>query len=1117
MDPKLHTKAYLLTKCCVFFLVFSWTNAVYTQTGGDIRTQTVTIGFTNEPLREALFALGKASGLQLGFLSEQLDATQLVNLPQAERTVEVTLNLLLAGSNLEFQMQGNSIVLSQKDDTPPLTTSPPAQQRQVQGTVISDLTGEALPFVTVRLQGTTIGTTTTLDGDFTITVPSDDAVLVFSFMGYETLELPANVRGRMGVRLIGTATTLESVVITGLFNRRGESFTGAAISFSREELQRSGTQNVFQSLRNLDPALDIMDNMAMGSDPNQMPDMTIRGSSSLLDVRNEFASNPNLPLFILDGFEVDARYVMDMDINRIQSVTLLKDAAAKAIHGAKAANGVVVIETLRLTPGQLRISYTGTISVSMPDNSSFNMCNAEEKLALERLLGLYESDIPAVAIRLRELYMHNAAEVARGVNTDWLAQPLRNAISNRHSLNAEVGDDKIRIGLDLGYNDIQGVMRGSSRNIVSGAVNVIYRHNNLLFRNSTELMNTTSYDSPWGDFQQYVNLNPYWRMRDEYGNLLRMLGYGPVFTAPVFNPMLDALTTTRFFRSYFSVANRSNLELQVNNNLRIIGRFHFSRENSLRETFLPASHSTFMHILPDSEAYFRRGTFDAGYGTRSVIGGDINLSYTNQWGRHALFANARWDIRESRIDYNLFRAEGFPSDRMDDIKFARAFALNASPTGFEDINREIGVLGVINYTYNDRYFVDLSLRRSASSQFGANNRWGNFWATGIGWNIHNEDFLRGNRSIERLRIRGSVGYTGSQGFNSFQALYIFNYYLNNPYQGGLGVYLQGLANPDLRWQRKMDYNVGLDINLFRALSIRIDLYNSITTDLLTDIMIPPSMGFTTFRANLGEIHNQGVEFAISYRIFSNPRERISATVFVNGAHNRNTIRRIANSLEVLNDEMANEAQGGNRPIVRFEEGQSLTAIWAVRSKGIDPATGREIFIRRDGSLTDVWDVADQQVVGDREAKLRGNFGFNFEYRGFTATISLRYRLGGQIYNQTLVDKVENARMNGNVDRRAFTHTWQQPGDVVQFRNVGDWQTLTRATSRFVQDLNTLDLALVSLGYDFYRFDFVQRLGLSRLQVRASMNDVVNWSSVRIERGTSFPFARMVSGSVIVNF
>ena len=1111
-------KCFSMKWCCILFLVCSGMNLT-AQT--NIRTQKVTLGFNKKPLSEALLALEKVSDFRMVFSNESVEKVNPIDLPLAERTVEATLDLLLQGSNLSYSTQGNTIVLAVKADVQQTSSTPQqvAQERRVTGTVISDATGVTLPFVTVRIKGTTVGTVTSIDGVFTINVPSTESVLQFSFMGYEDLELQANVIGPMAVRLMQSTATLEGVVITGMFNRRAESFTGAAISFQREELLRAGTQNVFQSLRNLDPALDIMDNNILGSDPNAVPDMTIRGSSSLIDVRNEYGSNPNLPLFILDGFEVDARFVMDMDMNRIESITLLKDAAAKAIYGAKAANGVIVIETVRLTPGQLRINYTSTFSVSMPDNSSYNMCNAEEKLALEKLLGLYEGNQPAVSIRLKELYMHNLSEVARGVNTDWMAQPLRNAFSNRHFINAEAGDDKIRIGLDLGYNNVQGVMKGSSREIINGAVNVVYRHNNLLFRNTVELMNTDAYDSPWGDFQQYADLNPYWRMRDENGELLSLLGVGPVFSAPVYNPMLDAQTTTRRYSGFFNVTNRSNLEYTLNNKLRIIGRFSLSREDFTRETFFPASHSRFRDIQPGSDGYFRRGTFDAGYGKRIDLGGDINLNYNDSWGRHAIFTNARFDIRQNRMEYYQYSAEGFPSDRMDDIIFARQYTLNGSPTGSEDINREIGMLGVINYTFDDRYFADLSFRRSASSQFGANDRWGSFWATGIGWNLHNETFMRGNPIINQLRLRGSVGYTGSQSFNSFQALWLYRYYMEHTYQGGMGVYLEALANPNLKWQRKMDYNIGMDVSLFRALTMRVDLYNSITSDLISDIVTPPSMGFGTYKANFGEIRNRGVEVAMNYRIFSNPRERISASVFINGAHNRNTINKISNALEALNNEMAEEAQQqrSNRPIVRFEEGQSLTAIWAVRSKGIDPATGREIFIKKDGSLTDVWDAADQAVVGDTEAKLRGNFGFNFEYKGWTASMNFRYRIGGQIYNQTLVNKVENARMNGNVDRRAFYDTWQKPGDVVMFRDVGAWNDLTQATSRFVQDINTLDMGMISVGYDFYRFDFVKRMGMSRLQVRFNMNDAVNWSTVRIERGTSYPFARMVSGTVIVNF
>ncbi|MCL2560835.1 MAG: SusC/RagA family TonB-linked outer membrane protein [Rikenellaceae bacterium] len=1072
----------------------------------------IALNLSDVTLAEALSEINRLGGNIVNYKVEEVTPIQRRVTIEGTQTVQRAVEEALRNTPLSVVVQDDNLLVVPDR----AREAQPAARVTITGR-ITDANGNPLVGAVVTARGERAGAITDVNGNYTLTVPRSVTGLQFSLVGFETQHRDYNGESVMNVALQVAITEIANVVVTGIFTRNAESFTGATSNFTREELQAVGVQNVFQALRNLDPSLNIMDNLVEGSNPNAILEMQIRGASSFPDVQGQYRFNPNQPLFIVDGFEARIETVMDMDMNRIESVTILKDAAAKAIYGSKAANGVVVIETVRLTPGELRINYTGSLSVSSPDLSSYNMCDAREKLELETILGLYDRAQPAQWINMQELYLRNLAAVRSGVNTDWLAQPVRTAVSNKHSVNVEAGDDKIRIGIDLGYNDIQGVMKQSLRRATNGAVNIVYRHRNLLFRNMITLNNTDTQDSPYGNYQQYVDLNPYWRMRDDNGNLISLLGHGPVFTAPVYNPMLDAVNGTRFSSNYFDVQNNSYLDWFINNRFKLTGRFSFAVENSRTEAFLPPTHSSFRQITPDSEDFFTRGSFRAGYGKYSTVGGDLNLSYNNSWGLHALYSNLVGNVRQMSGETHIYDAEGMPSERMDNILFARQYALHSKPYGSEMLDREVGFLLAANYSYDNRYLMDLSARRSASSQFGSNNKWGTFWSVGVGWNLHHEQFLRSSSVITRLKLRGSTGYTGSQDFNSWQAMLLYSYFLDSSYQGMIGAQLEALANPDLRWQQKYDWNAGLDMTLFGNLDMRVDLYRATTNNLLTDINIPPSLGFQTYKANLGEIRNTGIEFAANWRVFYNAANRSSLSLFVNGIHNRNEVAKISNSLRAINDQQIEESRRGNRPIVIFEEGQSLAAIWAVRSMGIDPASGKEIFVKKDGTLTDVWNSDDLVVCGDREPKLMGNFGFNAQWQGFTANVVLRYRLSGQIYNETLKNKVENARMNGNVDRRAFYDTWQKPGDVVLFRDVGDWNNPTRRSSRFVQDINTLDISSVSVGYDFYRFDFVRKLGMQRLQLRVNMNDVANFSTVRIERGTAYPFARTISGTIIANF
>lgn len=1097
-------KIVFLTLLTLMFLAFSLNTMAQLK-------QRVSLDVKNAQLSSVLDALQKQVKFYIIYNHEEVNAKPKVSLKVKDQALETVLEQLLAGSGLKFSVRSNSIVIGPQNEK---TESTGLKKSIITGEV-TDENRKALPRATISELGTGNGTLSDENGRFQLSV-AENAVLAITYLGMTDQRVP--VAGKTAFKIVMKLKdmAIDEVIVTGIpYNRRAESFTGAATKITREELLRAGNLNIFQSLKSVEPSLNIQDNLAFGSDPNRMPEMQIRGASSFPDLKGQYATSPNQPLFIVDGFEMTIEKVSDLDINRIESVTVLKDASAKALYGARAANGVIVIETVKVKPGELRISYTATLGLEMPDLSSYNLTNAAEKVELERQLGAYSRPQPIVGLLYDSLYYANLKEVQNGVNTDWLAQPVRTGITNKHTFGFEAGDDKLRAGLTFFSTNIQGVMKGSERKNLGGALSLTYRYKNVLFRNQLQYTGVKAANSPYGEFSEYARLNPYWRPFNPDGTVRKFLGTGPVLTESVYNPMYNATLNTASTSEYTDVTNNTYLEWTLNNSLKVIGRVGFTNTVNGTEVFLPGSHTRFNSLTGDN--LFLKGSYDKGNGKSSMLSSDINLNYSKVWGKHILFSNIGANIREDNTENYLYSAIGFPNDKMDNIIFAKQYAINGKPSGSESINRELGGLAALNYAFDNRYFADLSVRTTASSQFGSENRWGSFWSAGAGWNIHNEKFLQGNETLTHLKLRGSMGYTGSQNFNSYQAMLLYNYFVDDSYQGMLGTYLNGLANEDLKWQQKLDYNVGLDMEIMSRLNLRVDVYNAITTNLLTDITTPPSLGFDSYKANLGQIRNTGLEFKLNYRLLTDPSIRRSLNLFVSGVSNRNKIVKISNSLQSITSEQDRLSATSNKPLVRFQEGQSLDAIWAVPSRGIDPATGKEIFVKLDGTFTDTWNANDKVVVGVNQPKLFGNMGANYEYKGFSIGVIAQYRTGGQIYNQTLVDKVENAQLNYNVDRRAYYDSWKQPGDNVLFKNIGASRALTLATSRFVQDLSELNISSVNVGYDFYRFSFVKKLGLQRLQLMLNMNDVYRFSSVRIERGTAYPFARYGSFTLTANF
>ena len=1084
----------------------------------------------NVSVQQLFVEIERMTNLAFVYNTKDVESVGMLDVDFTNEEIGAILDACLKDKGLEYSIVNDHVVVRKA-----AVQAQQVEPRLLTGKVLDKETGDPLPGATVTIKGTTIGAAADVDGKFSLTVATEVKVLVVSFIGYKTLEVPVvGQRDDFTIALEPDVAEMDEVVVTGIFTRRADSYTGAVKTVKGEELQRVGNQNILQSLRNIDPSFQIIENNDFGSDPNHMPEIQMRGASSFSDMRDRYQTNPNQPLFIVDGFEQTIEKVMDMDMNRVASVTLLKDATAKALYGSKGANGVVVIETIVPEKGKMRVSYTGSLNIQMPDLSSYNLANAAEKLEIERRAGVY-TDVygnPLTQQNYDAKYAALHKEVLRGVDTYWLNKPLRVGVGHKHSLNFEGGDDAIRYGVDFSYNNVVGVMKGSNRETISAGFNLQYRIKSLLFSEQLIVTFNKAKESPYGTFSEYAKLNPYWRAYNEDGSIKEVLGDYEIAnfqgTKPIYNPLTNADINTKNQSSYTDITNNFYIEWEAFKGMRLKWRFGLISRKDDSEVFYPRDHTMFKDIEPDSEEYFERGQYTMSNGKSFEYNSDLSLNYSMEVGRHVLFANGQWSASEKRYNNVSFAAIGFANDKMDYITHAKQYAEGA-PSGSESLSRETSVLASINYSYDNRYLLDATYRANASSLFGADKRWGHFWSAGIGWNLHKEHFMESVTALNQLRFRASTGYSGSQNFNSYQAIATYKYY-NESYDNIIGSYLLGLANPDLQWQKTQDNNIGVDITLWDALDVTFDYYVKNTQNLLTPVSLPPSAGFSSYTENLGETKNKGVEFEVNYRILRDSERALYFSVFASGMHNKNRINKISDALSLMNKERDDEktnGSGGNpdlednegitKPSVRYAEGQSMDAIWAVRSLGIDPATGNEVFLDADGKMVYGWNAEDQVVVGDEQPKLSGTFGFNFEYKGFSVNTSFYYKLGGQYYNQTLVDKVENVDIQYNVDKRMLTDRWITPGQKAKFRKFDPYAPLTRPTSRFVQDMKELQMTSLNVGYDFRYCSFLEKCGIERLKLQFYMNDVFRASTVKAERGIEYPFARSCSFSLTATF
>ena len=1027
-------KLCLMTKLSLILTFF----CLQIQANGFSQRTRLSIKMDNISVKQLFVEIEKRTDLAFVYNTRDVEQLGTLDVDFMNEEIGNILDYCLKGKGINYSIVNNHVVIRKGEQS-----APQQKSRVITGKVLDKNTKEPLPGATVKIKGTTIGTAADIDGSFKLTVLEDNKELEITFIGYASQFVTLRADNSVTIYLEPQTSEMEEVVVTGMFTRKADSYTGAVTTIKKEELQRVGNQNILQSLKNIDPSFQVIESNDFGSDPNRMPEIQMRGASSFTDMKDKYQTNPNQPLFIVDGFEQSIEKVMDMDMNRVASITLLKDATAKALYGSKGANGVVVIETLAPEKGKMRVSYTGNLNLQMPDLSSYNLADAAEKLEIEKRAGIYTDQFghPYTQQMYDEKYEALYKEVLRGVNTYWLDKPLRVGVGHKHSLMFEGGDDVVRYGIDFQYNNVAGVMKGSSREVISAGFNLSYRYKSLLFTEQLSVTFNKSKESPYGTFSEYARLNPYWRAYNEDGSVKEVLSnYEKANfqgTKPIYNPLANASINTKNQSSYFDFTNNFYIEWEAFSGMRFKGRLGLISQKDDSEVFYPRDHTKFKDISQDSEDYFKRGEYTMSNGKRFEYNTDISANYSKEFGRNVIFANAQWSASERKYNTVTFGARGFANDKMDYITHAKEY-LEGAPSGSESLAREMSVLLSMNYSFDNRYLLDATYRANASSLFGSDKRWGHFWSAGIGWNLHKEHFMENVTVLNQLRFRASTGYSGSQNFNSYQAIASYKYY-NENYDNIIGSYLMGLANPDLQWQKTQDNNIGVDITLMDALDVTFDCYIKKTQNLLTPVSLPPSAGFRSYTENLGETKNKGVEFKVNYRIVRDAERDLYFSVFTSGMHNKNRITKISDALSLMNkDRDADKTGGGGgnpnleensaitKPSVRYAEGQSMDAIWAVRSLGIDPATGKEVFLDPKGKMVYGWRAENQVVVGDEQPKLSGTFGFNFEWKGFSVNTSFFYKVGGQYYNQTLVNKVENVDIQYNVDKRMLTDRWNEP-------------------------------------------------------------------------------------------
>ena len=1091
----------LLRMKLTFVLVF----CMLVQTFAAVNAQTVTLKKQNASLEEIIWELKEQTKFVFLYSSADVATVKGIDIDMQNSQIDAILKKCLEGTDLQFVKENNAIIIRQANGK---TAVPQVQSRKITGKVI-DEDGNPLPGVAVLIEGTTIGVATDMDGKYDLTCPEmKDIVLKFSYIGMKPKSVGVGNKTVVDVTLESDSQEMDEVVVTGLLNRRKSGFAGTTTVISKQELAKVSTGNIFTTISTLDAGFKIEENNLDGSNPNKLPDFTIRGKGS-------FQNGSTAPIFILDGFEVTSQKVFDMDINRIESITLLKDASATILYGSRASNGVIVIETTAPKAGKLRVTYDFKPTIAIVDLTDYDLMNAREKLQYEKEAGLYTQEITPgyedndrrEQVELDKAYYNRYKNIVEGVNTYWLSQPVKNAFSHAHSLFVEGGADNVRYGIDASYNQNKGVMKESGRDRFGLGFSLIYRiKDKITIKNYISYAHTHAYNSPYGSFSQYAKLNPYERIYNDNGELIPKLSDGDT------NPLYDALLPNRNFTKDQEFREQLSVDWFICDGLRLKGQMAIVKGETSGEIYKSPFSAEFLKTTYNSESRVQeylpiaeRGYLYMTDGASFSYDGNVTLNYNTLVNeKHIIYAGAGLEVTQNDNNSHGFIMTGFPDDRYSDPAFAIQYKKETKPSSSESKSRAIGFFANGNYSYDDRYFADVSVRIDGSSKFGADKKYAPFWSAGAGWNVHNEKFFK-HTKISMLKLRYSYGVTGNQEFSAYQAKTMFQFNTDRLYNSGISAALMGYGNPDLEWQNQYQSNYGFDFGYAKdRIRLQFNYYQKKTEGMLTSVSVAPSLGLpsNTFTSNLGKIQNKGVEVNLNAVLIRDQGKDFEWSVMLQAAHNKNKIMEISTALKNINEK---NNQDKTTPAAVYEEGESMSAIKAVPSLGIDPTTGQELFMKKDGTITYTWDATDKVICGDSEPKVFGNVGTNLYWKGWNLNMVFKYDLGADYYNSTLAERVEGANPRYNADRRVLNNRWKEPGQHALYKNIKEYTT-TYISSRFVQKENTLQLTSLSLSYDLNR-EWIRKFGLNTMRLSFYMNDVFRASTVKNERGLDYPFQR----------
>ena len=1002
-------------------------------------------------------------------------------------------------------------------------------QTRVSGTVTSQEDGSPIPFASVFVKGTNVAVTTDSQGNYSINVPAGATTLSFDVIGMKAMEVEIAGRTIVNVVMQPSTVVLEDVLVVAYGTAKKESFTGSAQVVKSERLEKRTVANVTKALDGM--AAGIQSTSGSGQ-PGAGASVIIRGFGSL-------SANTN-PLYVVDGVPYDGA-INSINPNDIESITIIKDASAGALYGARGANGVVMVTTKRGREGDVSVTFKGNWGVSsraIPRYETLNSFQWTEDVYYmykNKFIadGVHPSQAGVSAMNematgatkifgnrqqynpfsrsATDLIDHNTGRIYDGTTLKWEEDWLDSATENmplrqEYQMIVSGGTQKTNYMFSLGYLNEDGLVKSTNFERFSGRANVDSKISewfraglNINFAanktNSTTLGSGATSSSAYSNvFYSAMLMAPIYPIyeKDDAGNTKydengkAIYDWGedrPAGASAGWNPLAN-LEEDKYLGTTDNVSSRMFMEYK-------------GLEDSYLKGLKLAVNFGFDYALAKSKTYwnpyFGNGKSLNGY--LSVADGRT-LSYTfNQvlsWDR--TFGDHHIDIMGGhelyRYEYQYLYGEkaGFPFGGLYELDAATNIRDSRSYTDEYVIE---SYFSRFNYDYRDKYYFSASYRRDGTSRFNKDVRWGDFWSVGASWRISQEPFMQDFFWLNNLTLKASYGVQGNDNIGSLYAWQAF-YSLQYPNQSFPGAVVKSLENADLKWEKNNNLNIGIESRLFDRLSVTAEYYLRKTDDMLMDYPMAVSLGFSGYSKNIGAMDNSGFELTLSYDIIKS-KDLLWNTTFM-GSTVTNKVKKLADKPEIIT---------GNYII---KEGEALRSFYLAESAGVDPATGSKLYW--------VWDVVDgvkgekymssdyqkalqcRDVAGNRIPDLFGSWSNEFRYKSFDLNILTTYSIGGKMLDGVYNSLLYSTYVGQAAHKHRLTKAWKQPGDIAEIPRIdpNGSARITR-TSDELLSASYFSIKNITLGYTLPS-KAVKKAGLQNVRLTLTADNLYIFTALK---------------------